>query len=176
MSAANGLVHLYTGGGKGKTTAAVGLAVRALGAGKRVLFCQFLKGGDTAELEPLSRLGARILRAKHGVKFTFQMTPEELADARARHESCLADVQAALAGGETDVLILDEAVDAVNAGLIDGEALARTLSGRPAAVEAVLTGRNPDARLVALADYHTEFVCRAHPYQKGIPARRGIEY
>jgi len=171
-----GFVHLYTGDGKGKTTAAVGLAVRAAGCGRRVLFCQFLKGGQTGEVEPLRALGVEILRAKHTRKFTFQMTPEELEEAGALHRSCLALAAEKLGGGGYDLVVLDEAVDAAGAGLLPPDALPELIRSRPRHVELVLTGRRPDPRLEALADYYTDFVCRAHPYQRGITAREGIEY
>ncbi len=79
----NGLIHLYHGDGKGKTTAAMGLAVRALGCGRRVVIVQFLKGGATGELEPLQTLGATFYRGKAGQKFVFQMNEEEKAATRA---------------------------------------------------------------------------------------------
>jgi len=171
-----GYVHLYVGDGKGKTTAAAGLAARALGSGKKVLFCQFLKARPTSEITSLSRLGAEILRAEHIGKFTFQMTPEELSQAGLRHKDCLREAGARIAGGDVDLLVLDESVDAVNAGLFSAEALLDVVRGRPSHVEVVLTGRNPDALLCEAADYHTDFLCRKHPFQKGVSAREGIEY
>ena len=171
-----GLVHLYTGNGKGKTTAAVGLAVRALGSGMRVLFCQFLKGRDTGELAPLEQLGASVLRAKSGCKFLSQMNKQERAALACGHCDCLQAAAAQIYDGAFDLLVLDEVVDAVNAGLVDENALLTLLRERPGYVEVVLTGRNPSPALCEAADYHTDFVCRRHPYEKGIAARRGIEF
>ncbi len=170
----SGMVHLYVGDGKGKTTCAAGLAVRALGCGLRVLFAQFLKGRASGELEPLGRLGADIVRAKAGEKFTFQMTPEELEASRAEHTAVLARIAGMLQN--YDLVVLDEVVDAVNASLVPAEDLLALLRGRPDGVEVVLTGREPDARLAGLCDYHTLFSCIGHPYHKGVTARRGIEY
>ena len=171
-----GYVHLYVGDGKGKTTAAVGLAVRALGQGKRVLFCQFLKGRETGEVGPLRQLGAQVLRAKHGAKFTFQMSPQELEEARAQHRLCLSEAAGLIRAGGLDLVVLDEVVDAVNARLIAPEELSSLIQSRPPHLEVVLSGRNPHPDIVVLSDYHTEFVCRAHPYQKGVAAREGVEF
>ena len=160
-----GLVHLYVGDGKGKSTAAAGLALRALGGGKKVYFCQFLKGGTSGELAPLARLGAVVDIQARVERFTFQMTDEELA-------ACAQ----ALAGGAYDLVVLDEGVDAANKGMIPWEDLLQAVENRAPRVEVVLTGRKPDPRLEALADYYTQMVCQKHPYQEGIPARKGIEY
>lgn len=171
-----GLVHLYVGDGKGKTTAAMGLAVRAMGTGDRVLIAQFLKGRPTGELEPLEKLGAWVMRVKQCDKFTFQMTPQELADTKRLHLDMLRQVEQAAAKGEVDLVVLDEVVDAVNAGVIPLEILERVVNSREPHVELVLSGRNPPEALCLLADYQTFFQCVKHPYQNGIPAREGIEY
>lgn len=172
----HGLVHLYTGDGKGKTTAAVGLAVRALGAGKSVMFCQFLKGRESGELSGLETLGARLLRAECGEKFVFQMDEREREKLAHNHRLCFDEVKRRVFGGEADVVLLDEIIDAVNEGLVPEKDLLELVGGRPAKVELVLTGRNPGGNIVAAADYHTDFVCVKHPYQNGVRARKGIEY
>lgn len=171
-----GCVHLYVGDGKGKTTAAAGLALRALGCGKRVLFCQFLKGRASGELRPLAEAGAEILRAKTGEKFLFQMDEAELAQALREQQSCFEAAARRLLEDRFDLAVLDEVVDAVNAGAVELDALTGLIRTRPPHQELVLTGRNPDGALVELCDYHTDFVCRRHPYQSGLPARQGIEY
>ena len=171
-----GLVHLYVGDGKGKSTAAMGLALRALGQGKRVYLCQFLKRGQSGELEPLARLGAAINRDALVEKFTFQMTPREKEDCARRSAAALARCAAALAGGEYDLVVLDEAVDGVNKGMLSCQALVEAVENRCPAVEVVLTGRDPDPRLEALADYYTLMTCRRHPFGEGVAARPGIEY
>jgi len=154
----------------------VGLAVRALGQGVQVLFCQFLKSEKTGELAPLARLGAKLLRAKHGNKFTFQMTPGELAEARANHVRCLEEVSRIVREEQPGLVVLDEVVDAVNAGVLDCDALVDLIKTRQPQIELVLTGRNPPKAIEELADYYTDFVCIAHPYQKGVAAREGVEY
>ena len=159
----NGLIHLYHGDGKGKTTAAMGLAVRALGCGRRVVIVQFLKGGATGEQEPLQTLGATFYRGKAGQKFVYQMNEEEKAATRA-----LAD--------PADLLILDEACAAWNLNMVDRELLQNAVLHKPAEQELAMTGRDPAPWMLDAADYITEMCCRRHPYEKGIPARKGVEF
>jgi ATP:corrinoid adenosyltransferase len=171
-----GLVHLYTGDGKGKTSAAIGLSVRAAGHGIPVLFAQFLKSRDSGELTALAKLGIPVLRAKTSGKFVSQMTAGERQEAYVQHMELLAQVQEKMQTLPGAVVVLDEVVDAVNCGVVELNSLLELIQTRPAATELVLTGRNPATKLVALANYHTGFVCNAHPYQSGIAARPGIEY
>lgn len=167
-----GLVHLYCGDGKGKTTAAMGLALRALGQGMRVVVVQFLKNGTSGELEPLKKLGAAVYSGQPGAKFTFQMNAEEKAQAAKENNARLAEALQQ----PCDLLILDEICAARNSGMVD-EALAKqAVLERPQHREVVLTGRNPEAWMVEAADYITEMQPRRHPYEQGIPARKGIEF
>lgn len=167
-----GLIHVYYGDGKGKTTAAVGQAVRAVGAGLTVCFAQFLKPGTSCELDGLRALGVRMISGAQD-KFSFQMTDEERAQARLRNEAVLD--QALLLSD--DVLVLDEAMDACQLGLLDRGRVLALLRNKPSGMEVVVTGHEPDPEFLALADYATEAVCRKHPYRdEGVPARRGIEY
>lgn len=167
-----GLVHLYCGDGKGKTTAAMGLALRALGQGMRVVVVQFLKNGTSGELEPLKELGAAVYSGQPGAKFTFQMNAEEKAQATKENNARLAEALQQ----PCDLLILDEICAARNSGMVD-EALAKqAVLERPQHREVVLTGRNPEAWMVEAADYITEMQPRRHPYEQGIPARKGIEF
>lgn len=135
----NGLIHLYHGDGKGKTTAAMGLAVRALGCGRRVVIVQFLKGGATGELEPLQTLGATFYRGKAGQKFVFQMNEEEKAATRALQTE---NLRRALAE-PADLLILDEACAAWNLNMVDRELLQNAVLHKPAEQELAMTGRDP---------------------------------
>ena len=167
-----GLVHLYWGEGKGKTTAAVGLALRALGSGCRVTLVQFLKGADTGEVPLLRALGAEIYRGKAGQKFVFQMDEAEKAATRALQNENLA---AALAR-PADLLILDEACAAWQLDMVDKELLERAVRQRPAGQEVVLTGRVPAPWMLEAADYSTEMRCCRHPYEKGVTARKGVEF
>ena len=167
-----GLVHLYCGDGKGKTTAAMGLALRALGQGMRVVVVQFLKNGTSGELEPLKKLGAAVYSGQPGAKFTFQMNAEEKAQAAKENNARLAEALQQ----PCDLLILDEICAARNSGMVD-EALAKqAVLERPQHREVVLTGRNPEVWMVEAADYITEMQPRRHPYEQGIPARKGIEF
>lgn len=167
-----GLVHLYCGDGKGKTTAAMGLALRALGQGMQVVVVQFLKNGTSGELEPLKKIGATVFSGKPGAKFTFQMNAEEKAQATEENNARLVEALQQ----PCDLLILDEICAARNSGMLD-EALAKqAVLERPQHREVVLTGRNPEAWMVEAADYITEMQPRRHPYEQGIPARKGIEF
>ena len=134
-----GLLHLYYGDGKGKTTAAMGLALRALGSGKKVVIVQFLKGGKSGEIPLLEQLGAMVYRGKAGQKFVFQMNDAEK-------------------------------------DMVDKVLLRRAVLQRPAGQECVLTAHAAPQWMLDAADYVTEMKCIRHPYQKGIAARKGVEY
>lgn len=163
------MLHLYFGSGKGKTTAAAGLALRALGHGKKVVVVQFLKDGTSGEIEPLRRLGAAVFACPNA-KFTWLMTPQEKAAALAHNTQTL---EAALQM-PCELLILDEACAALRAALLPDALLQKAVLNAP--YEVVLTGRDPADWMLQNADYITEFIARRHPYEKGIPAREGIEY
>ena len=168
----SGLLHLYYGDGKGKTTAAMGLALRALGSGKKVVVLQFLKGSKSGEVPLLEQLGAKIYRGKAGQKFVFQMNEEEKAATRQLQNANLA----AAAADEADLLILDEAGSAWEMDMVDKALLQKAVLARPAGQECVLTAHAAPQWMLDAADYVTEMKCRRHPYQKGIAARQGIEY
>lgn len=167
-----GLLHLYWGDGKGKTTAAMGLALRALGSGKRVVIVQFLKGGKSGEIPLLEQLGAKIYRGKAGQKFVFQMNDAEKAATRELQNANLRAAQQEPA----DLLILDEAGSAWELDMVDKELLKAVVLERPAEQECVLTAHGAPDWMLETANYSTEMKCHRHPYQKGIAAREGIEY
>ena len=167
-----GLLHLYYGDGKGKTTAAMGLALRALGSGKRVVIVQFLKGGNSGEIPLLAKLGAEIYRGKAGQKFVFQMNESEKAATRELQNRNLRNAMARPA----DLLVLDEAGSAWELDMVDKALLQKAVRERPAVQECVLTAHQPPQWMLDEADYVTEMKCHRHPYQKGVPARKGIEY
>lgn len=167
-----GLLHLYYGDGKGKTTAAMGLALRALGSGKRVVIVQFLKGRVSGEVALLEQLGAEVYRGKAGQKFVSRMTEEEKAATRALQNQNLRAAMARCA----DLLVLDEAGSAWELGMVDQALLRQAVLQRPAAQECVLTAHTPPSWMAEAADYLTEMKCCRHPYQRGVPARKGIEY
>ncbi len=167
-----GLIHVYYGDGKGKTTAAMGLALRALGAQMQVTVMQFLKNRPSGEVEMLRRCGATVLRGQANDKFVFQMDEAERAQTARIHED---NFRAATHSG-CDLLVLDEALSAVSVGVFSQEALLEFLRGKPSNLEVVITGHAPLPDVVALADYVTHMTCERHPYQRGVQARRGIEY
>ena len=169
-----GLIHLYCGDGKGKTTAAVGLAVRASGAGKRVIFTQFFKDGSSSEVEALKTLpGIRTIHAQTVKGFYRSMTPEQREQAREDYTALFRQVAA---GKDADLLILDEIVSACNRGVVPETLVTDFLRNKPVALEVVLTGRNPSPALTELADYITEMRKLRHPYDRGVAARKGVEY
>ncbi len=167
-----GLCHIYWGDGKGKTTAAMGLALRALGTGKRVVVVQFLKDGCSAELHPLRRLGASVFAGQGHTKFTWQLAPQEAQNVR-REQNQLLDTALQV---PCDMLILDEACTACELGFLEEEALRRAVMKRPPETELVLTGHQPAEWMLQQADYSTEMRCHKHPYSRGICARAGVEF
>lgn len=170
-----GLIHLYCGDGKGKTTAAFGLAMRAAAHGRRVLILQLMKDGSSGEAKLAAKLpGVCVVNQVFTRKFTVQMTPEECSDTRKRHNAALAWVQAHMA--QYDLLILDEFVSAWTTGLLDRDFALQMLQGRPEHLEVVLTGRNPPQELMDIADYISDIACVRHPYTRGVPAREGVEF
>ena len=166
------MLHLYWGDGKGKTTAAMGLALRALGRGWRVTVVQFLKDGTSGETEPLRQLGARVLACPGPAKFSWEMTPAERDRTRAAQDALLEEALSL----PCDLLVLDEACGALEAGLLDEALLKRAALDRPAGQEVVLTGRAPAPWMEERADYITRMEGVRHPFDGGAPARRGIEY
>lgn len=173
------MIHIYHGEGKGKTSAAVGLALRALGAGWKVCVVQFLKGTVSGEIEILRTLpGVTVLRDHNLGKFSFQMTEEERAAARRAHDANLQQALELARQGDVQLLVLDEIFAALSTGLIDAGLVRRTadLAAEQGTPELVLTGRNPPEFLLEQADYITEMKCQRHPYQKGVAARKGVEF
>ncbi len=170
-----GLVHLYCGDGKGKSTAAAGLALRAAGAGKRVLFLQFFKDGSSSEIGLLRQLpGVEVLVCpRHFGRFR-NMSEEQRAEAKEAYTALFEE--ACRKAPEADLLVLDEAVSACGHGVVPEEKLLGFLRDKPAELEVVLTGREPSEGLYAAADYITRMEKLRHPFDVGIPARKGIEF
>ena len=168
-----GYVQVYTGDGKGKTTAALGLAIRAAGADLRVFIGQFVKGVAYCELVALQRFEDRITVRRFGRPSFIhgEPRPEDVAAAR----DGLARSREVLGSGAYDVVILDEINVAVGLGLLSEEDLLELLELRPPDVELVFTGRGAPPRLIDAADLVTDMVPVKHYYDRGVPARRGIE-
>jgi cob(I)alamin adenosyltransferase len=170
-----GLVQIYTGDGKGKTTAALGTALRALGHGLKVFVAVFMKGDyPYGEWEALATFPNATIKRFGFLDFTDpkHVKPEE----REQAAVALAAARQALLGGNYDLVILDEINVASAWQLINTDEVVRLIKERPSHVELILTGRHADQRLVDLADLVTECVKVKHPYDKGTLARRGIEY
>ena len=170
-----GLIHIYTGDGKGKTTASVGLAVRASGYGMKVLIVKFLKGRESSEDKSLKLLpNIEIINDVVLKKFTFQMTDDELAETKKLHTISLEN---AIGKSENvDLIVFDEIISTYNLSLIDTELLLNFLRNKREDLEVVMTGREPSQELIDLADYVSEIKAVKHPYDKGISARKGIEF
>jgi len=170
-----GMVQVYTGDGKGKTTCALGLALRAVGQGFRVFMIQFLKGRETGEAQAAARLSPEMtLRyfGRHGLVNLRSPAPEDLALV----EEAWDLARKVLAAGEHDLVILDEINLVLTHGLIPLDEALEVLRQRPPRVEVVLTGRQAPEELVALADLVTEMRPVKHYYQAGVKSRRGIEW
>lgn len=168
-----GYVHVYTGNGKGKTTAALGLALRAIGAGYRVFMGQFVKGMDYSELHAVPLLGDRLCLEQYGRGCFIRNEPTE--EDRRLAQAGLARLAGILRSGEYRVVILDEANIAVHYGLFSVEELLEVLRQRAPEVEAIVTGRRAHPDLIEYADLVTEMREVKHYYTQGIEARRGIE-
>lgn len=174
MKLEKGLVQVYTGNGKGKTSASFGLALRAVGRGLKVYVIQFIKGGfDYGELYVVDKLPGLTLEAFGRGKFVSEKKPDIVDIDLARQ--ALAKAQEIMKGG-VDVLILDEINVAVNLKLIDIKEVLELIRKKPEHMELVLTGRKAPVEIVQAADLVTEMIEIKHPYNSGFKARKGIEY
>ncbi len=170
-----GRVHIITGPGKGKTTAAFGLALRAAGHGMRVCIIQFMKTGDTTG----EVIAANRVRGMHVVQFgtgRWIDVRNITSDDRAAAESGMRRAEEVLSGHDCDLVVLDEINNAVAFGLVDLKELMRMLRSRKKSMEVVLTGRNAPQELVEYADYVSVIQNTKHPFDKGTKARKGIEW
>ena len=167
-----GLVIVHTGDGKGKTTAALGLALRAFGAGLRVLILQFIKGKkDSGELKALKLLGVEIRQC--GLGF---ITKENFTEQKKSARLAIGLAQQEILSGAWDLIILDEINYAVKFGLVDASEILSLIKIRPPELHLVFTGRDALPELIEVADLVTEMKLIKHPFQKGIAAQSGIEF
>jgi cob(I)alamin adenosyltransferase len=172
-----GLILINTGPGKGKTTAAMGTALRAVGNGMRVLMLQFLKGSwHYGELDAVQSFGGNFIMKQMGRGFVKVGGAETDPEDTRMVEAAWDEAQAAILSGEWDMVVLDEINYAIGYGMLDPEKVAAALTARPEMVHVILTGRNAHPSLVAIADTVTEMREVKHAYQKGILAQRGIEF
>ena len=169
------MIHLYYGDGKGKTSAACGLALRAAGSGLRVLFVQFFKAGTSGEIKALSHVeNVEILSPSLHYGRYKMMTDVQKAEIGSHYQLLLQEtVERA---PDFDLIVLDEAVAAYRYAMIDDEELLAFLDREGQNREIVLTGRDPSPELLALADYATDMRKEKHPFDQGITARKGIEF
>ena len=171
-----GMIQVYTGDGKGKTTAALGLACRAVGHGFKVIMIQFLKGNlEYGELQTARKLAPYLTIKQMGRGCLLERKehpePEDIAAA----QEAMALAREILRGGDYNIVILDEINVALDLGLIDKEAVIQLMDERPSHVELILTGRYAPSEIIERADLVTEMKEIKHYYEQGIPARMGIE-
>jgi len=169
-----GLIHLYYGDGKGKTTAASGLALRAIGKGFKVAFVQFMKGNESGETEILNKLdGVQVFKSEKNYGFFRLMPKEEQDELTQVHNRIMEEgFQFVKDGG---IIVFDEITHALNFGLVDEDKFRGLVIGRQENIEVIMTGRNPKGWLVEVSDYVTEMKKIKHPFDEGMGAREGIE-
>jgi cob(I)alamin adenosyltransferase len=178
MCDAKGLIHLYIGNGKGKTTAALGLAARALGWKYEVFICQFLKSTPSGECAFFSNqpLVSFYRPAMRHASFIWHQSPQELEETREDLMAGWQHARRSVLSGRYHLAILDEVLDAVICGFIPESELIELICAKPAQTEIVLTGRDASPEIRELSDYLSIIDSKKHPFDKGNTARKGIEY
>jgi len=169
-----GLIQVYTGDGKGKTTAALGLALRAAGRNMKVLIVQFMKKWDYGELHSVELISNITLRTFGTKDFVYKGKAKKIDYEEA--EKAFSFGAERMQSGDYDIVIFDELNMALYYELLDLKEVVEKLKGKPDEVEVVITGRRAPEEIIGIADLITEMKEVKHPYQKGIEARRGIEY
>ena len=176
MADQQGLVQIYYGDGKGKTTAAFGLAFRCAGWGRRVVIAQFLKSGASGEVMAAERFPElTVMRTKEINKFTFQMNEEEKAATARNCQDLFRQATALAVEQQARLLVMDEVIDA-SRGFLPMDELCAFLDNRPEGLEVVMTGHSLPQELADRADYITHVQKEKHPYDKGVMARKEIEF
>ena len=171
------MIHIYYGDGKGKTTAAVGLTVRAAGSDMRVLFVQFLKTEFSGERAVLSHTdNVTLTTCPLELKFTFDMTEQEKQQTAIMFRKLFDNSAATALSDRYGMIVFDEIFDVVNEHMLSESEVFEFIANAPKSLEVVMTGHNPPQRFLDAADYITEFQKIKHPYDKGVPARKGIEF
>lgn len=174
MGNEKGLVHVYTGDGKGKTTACVGLCARCAGYGEKVAFYEFLKGSKTGEAMALKKLGVEVYCPVETEKFVFTMTNDEKLACIERQNQTLAHAQSNMS--KYKMVVLDEVLSAIVAGVIEESVLIDFIKNKEEKTELVLSGRGASNAIKQLANYVSVINAEKHPYSEGIMARKGIEF
>lgn len=172
-----GLIHIYCGDGKGKTTCATGLAIRAAGNNMNVLMIRFLKNDNSSELSILNTIERiTVIPCEKEFGFFFQMTEEQKTEAKKVYSSLLHSAIEQVKNQSFQLLIMDEVMAALKYNLIEESELISFLEQKPNDLEVVLTGRDPSEKLLSIADYVSEIKKIKHPFDQGIQARKGIEF
>lgn len=172
-----GLILVNTGNGKGKTTAALGMGLRAWGQGLKVLVLQFIKGGwKYGELKALEKLGPDFVIRQMGEGFIKGADDKSLDEHRHAAVEALQAARAEFSSGNYDLIILDEILYAIHYGLVAQDDVLNLLSAKPESLHVVLTGRNASPEIIDMADLVTEMREIKHPFTQGIPAQKGIEF
>ncbi len=172
-----GLIHLYCGEGKGKTTAALGLIVRASGAGYDVVIVQYFKSWDTSELKTLENFpNVTVIRGDLPRAFTWELNDLAQHEIVGIHNRMFRKAVEAVKPDRPTLLVLDEIIGATSYAYIDSEMVLDYLQKKPYNVEVIMTGRNPLPEFIEIADYVSDINKIKHPYDRGILARKGIEY
>jgi cob(I)alamin adenosyltransferase len=172
-----GLVHVYTGDGKGKTTVALGLALRAIGWGGRVCMVQFIKGySNIGEAGFAEASDGRFVLKQFAIDASRSIDEKKVAERKLASDEAMAYAEQVIDSEEFDIVILDEINNAMHFDLIDIKRVLKLIAARPEHVELVLTGRNAPESIVNAADYVTRLEMVKHPYESNIPARAGIDY
>ncbi|MEN8265010.1 MAG: cob(I)yrinic acid a,c-diamide adenosyltransferase [Nitrospirota bacterium] len=172
-----GLIHVYTGDGKGKTTAAFGLAIRAAGHGKNVLILQFLKSriGNSGEIRSAKKAGVQVIKFKNQTSPLFDPSVKKSNLKRSIQKAIVSSIEK-IKSGKYDLIIMEEFNNVVGNGYATTGELLDLIREKPEELELVFTGRGAPEELIAIADYVTEVRMVKHPANKGIMARKGIEY
>ncbi|WP_243190568.1 cob(I)yrinic acid a,c-diamide adenosyltransferase [Clostridium gallinarum] len=178
MKLEKGLVQIYTGEGKGKTTAAIGQGIRAYGNGLKVYMLQFLKGGKTGELKTIDELGDnfKIFRFEKPKDFTWNLTDEEKEELRLEIREGYNFILDVIKENKCDVLIIDEVMAVLSNKFLSVEEVTYIIDNKPETMELILTGRNVPKEILEKSNLVTEMKCIKHYFSEGVPAREGIEY
>ncbi len=177
------MIHIYYGDGKGKTTAAVGLAIRAIGSGLPVIFAQFLKDDSSSEIKPLRELGVKVFHADTNYGFIWNMTHEQMKSEIQNQNKLFSQIKHVVEEIITEIdkaslcmVILDEIIHSINNNIIDSDVLCDFLDTYGSRCEIVLTGDNPSVEILDHGDYISHICKEKHPFDKGIYGRKGIEF
>lgn len=171
-----GLIHIYCGDGKGKTTASLGLCIRAAGNDMKILITRFLKNEKSCELNILNKIpNIDIMTCNRDFGFSFRMSTDTKTVAKQAYSELLDKTFETAYNKHYDLLIMDEIIATNNLGFVEEDSLINYLKQKPEHLEIVMTGRDPSPRLVEIADYVSEIKKIKHPFDQGMPARKGIE-